>query len=84
MSNDAAFHNPQVDATTTTESYPSGVWTVASATGIVSGVPYTWRVYETVHSGHTVLIYTLVPSSLAASDQTAYFAPMFTSLTFLK
>jgi hypothetical protein len=84
LSNPANFQNTKVEATTHTVSYPSGVWTVASATTALFGEPYTVLLYGIVHSGRTVLIETYAPSSSATGDQTTYFAPMLTSFTFLK
>lgn len=84
IKNPTYFQNPKVDTTTTTASYPSGVWTVASATVLMTGEPYTTRLYAIVHSSHTVMIWTFAPSSSATTDQTTYFAPMLTSFTFLK
>lgn len=84
MSNTKDYQSSQVDTTTTTVSYPSGVWTVASATGVSSGVSYTVRLYGITHSGHAVLIFTFAPTSSATTDQTTYFDPMLTSFTFLK
>lgn len=84
LSNPTYFQNAKVDTTTTTASYPSGSWTVASATVVLTGDPYMARLYGIVHSGHTVMILTLAPSSSATTDQTTYFAPMLTSFAFLK
>lgn len=78
------FQNAKVDATTTTASYPSGVWTVASATVVLDGDPSVARLYGTVHSGRSVLIMTYAIASSDATDQTTYFVPMLTSFTFLK
>ncbi len=82
--NPTYFQNNKVDATTTTVSYPSGVWIVASATTLMTGDPYVVRLYGIVHSGHLVLISTYAPSASASTDQTTYFDPMLTSFTFLK
>jgi hypothetical protein len=84
LSKPADSQNATVDTTTTTASYPSGVWTVASGTVVLAGAPYTARLYGFVHRGHTVIILTLAPSSSATVDQTTYFAPMLSSFTFLK
>ncbi len=84
LSDPANFKNTKVASTTSTASYPSGTWAVASATTLLLGEPYVVRLYGIAHSGHTVIIVTLAPSSSATTDQTTYFAPMFTSFTFLK
>jgi hypothetical protein len=82
--NPTYFQDNKVDTTTSTESYPSGVWIVASATTVMTGDPYVVRMYGLVHSGHLVIVVTYAPSASATTDQTIYFAPMLTSFTFLK
>jgi hypothetical protein len=82
--NPTYFQNNKVDTTTTTVSYPAGVWIEASATTVMTGDPYVVRQYGIVHSGYLLIISTFAPSASAATDQTTYFAPMLTSFTFLR
>jgi hypothetical protein len=84
LSKPADSQNATVDMTTSTASYPSGAWTVASGTATLASIPMTAHLYGIVHSGHTVIILTFAPSSSATTDQSTYFAPMLTSFTFLK
>jgi hypothetical protein len=74
-----------VETTTSTVSYPSGVWTVARATTVsAEGDPQVVRLYGIVHNGQTFLIVTYALSSSDTADSAKYFVPMLTSFTFLK
>lgn len=84
LSLNANYLNTTVETTTHTVSYPSGVWTVASATTVSNGNPIMVVLHGIEHSGHTVIIVTYALSSSATTDETTYFAPMLTSFTFLK
>ncbi len=78
------FTNSTVESATTTQTYPSGSWTVASGTTEVSGTALTVHLYGMLHNDHTFIIIVFAPTSSAATDQATYFDPMLTSLTFLK
>jgi hypothetical protein len=78
------FTNSKVNSAVTTQTYPSGSWTVAHTTTDISGTPYTVRLYGTLHDDHTFVIFVLAPTSAAATDQATYFDLMLNSLTFLK
>src|SRR5262249_20746479 len=76
ITNDS-FRDSTVDAATTTQTYPSGTWTVATAstTGLSttgSATALSVRLYMTEHGGHTALIFTFAPTANAAADQTMY------------
>jgi ABC-type glycerol-3-phosphate transport system substrate-binding protein len=78
------FTNSKVDAAVTTQTYPSGTWTVASGTTEVIGTPMTVHLYGIVHNNKTFIIFTLALPASATADQATYFDPMLTSLVFLK
>jgi hypothetical protein len=78
------FTNSIVDSAVTTQTYPSGSWTVASGTTEANGTALTVRLYGTLHNDHTFIIITFAPTPSAATDQTTYLDPMLTSLVFLK
>jgi hypothetical protein len=78
------FTNSKVDSATTTQTYPSGSWTVASGSTEVSGTALTAHLYGMDHNDQTFIIITFAPTSSTATDQTTYFDPMLTSFTFLK
>lgn len=78
------FTNSVVESATTTQTYPSGSWTVASGTTAANGTPLTVRLYGTLHNDQTFIIIVFAPTSSAATAQSTYFDPMLTSLTFLK
>jgi hypothetical protein len=78
------FTNSTVESATTTQTLPSGSWTVASGTTEVNGTPLTAHLYGTLHDDQTFIIIVFAPTSSAATDQTTYFDPMLASLTFLK
>lgn len=87
ISNDS-FKDSKVDNSTTTQTYPSGTWTVATASTMglsTSGnsTALSGRLYMTEHGGHTVIIITFAPVDKAASDQSMYFDAMLMSFTFL-
>jgi hypothetical protein len=81
--NTSPFTNSKVDSAVTTQTYPSGIWTVANGTTEHNGTPYTARLYGTLHGDHTFVILVFAPTSSAATDQTTYFDPMLSSLTFI-
>lgn len=81
---DSPFTNSAVESATTTQTYPSGSWTVASGTTTANGTPLTVRLYGTLHNDQTFIIIVFAPTSSAATDQATYFDPILTSLTFLK
>jgi hypothetical protein len=81
--NTSLFTNSKVDSAVTTQTYPSGIWTVAHGTTEYNGTPYTARLYGTLHCDHNFVIIVFAPTSSAATDQTTYFDPMLRSLTFL-
>jgi hypothetical protein len=83
---EAPFSGSKVDDATTSQTYPSGTWTVATGSTTVSGATtaLSVRLYKAEHGGHTVIIITFAPAASAAADQTKYFDPMLASFTFLK
>ncbi len=81
---DSQFTGSKVDSATTTQSYPSGTWTVATGSTTANGIALSARLYLTEHAGHTVIIMTFAPTASASADQTKYFDPMLQSFTFVK
>ncbi|HEX5439928.1 MAG TPA: hypothetical protein VFW76_03525 [Ktedonobacterales bacterium] len=78
------FTNSAVDSATTTQTYPSGSWTVASGTTAANGTPLSVRLYGMLHNDQTFIVMVFAPTSSAATAQATYFDPILTSLTFLK
>jgi hypothetical protein len=80
----APFTSSKVDTAVTTKTLPTGSWTVASGTTVISNVPFTAHLYGMLHDGHTFIVMTFAPTATQSNDQTIYFDPMLNSLTFLK
>ncbi|HEX9068822.1 MAG TPA: hypothetical protein VF807_08635 [Ktedonobacterales bacterium] len=80
----APFTSSTVDTTVTTKTLPNGSWTVASGKTVISSVPFTAHLYGMLHDGHTFIVMTFAPTATQGNDQTTYFDPMLSSLTFLK
>lgn len=82
---DSPFSGSKVDDATTTQTYPSATWTVASGSTMLSETTtaLSVRLYRTEHGGHTVVIITFAPTASAA-HQTTYFDPLLASFTFLR
>ena len=80
----SSFTNSKVDTAVTTQTYPSGTWTVASGTAEANGTPVTAHLYGTLHNNKTFIIISFVQTASAAADQSTYVDPILTSLTFLK
>jgi len=78
------FTKSSVESAVTTQTYPSGSWTVASGTTEASGTALTAHLYGALHNERTFIIITFAPTSSASTDQTTYLDPMLTSLTFLR
>jgi hypothetical protein len=78
------FTSSTVVSAVTTQTYPSGAWSVASGTTVAIGTALTVHLYGTLHNDHTFIIITFAPTSSASTDQTTYLDAMLTSLTFLK
>jgi hypothetical protein len=77
------FTNSKVESAVTTQTVPSGNWTVASGTTEANGTALTVHLYGTLHNDHTFIIITFAPTSSAATDQATFLDPMFLSFTFL-
>ena len=84
ISDPSYYSGSKVDDTTTTKTYPSGSWIVATATTTVDGTAMSVRFYRMEHGDGTVGLVTMMPTANATADQTTYFDPMLTSFTFLK
>jgi len=84
ISDPSSFSGSKVDDTTTTKTYPSGSWIVATASTTVNETAMSVRIYRTEHGDRTVGLVIMMPTANATADQTTYFDPMLTSFTFLK
>jgi hypothetical protein len=75
--------NIQVSSRTTTALLASGDWTVVSATGVLSGKPFSATLYGIEHNNKTFVIYTLDLADFASSDDGTFFQPMLGAFRFL-
>ena len=83
ISDPSSFSGSKVDDTTTTKTYPSGSWIVATASTTVDDIAMSARLYRTEHGNRTVALFIMMPTANATADQTMYFDLMLTSFTFL-
>jgi hypothetical protein len=84
ISDPASFSGSKVDDTTTTKTYPSGSWIVATGSTTVDDTAMSARLYRTEHGDRTVALFVMMPTANATADQAIYFDPMLASFTFLK
>lgn len=83
ISDPSSYSGSKVDDTTTTKTYPSGSWIIATASTTVDNTAMSARLYRTEHDNRTFGLFILMPTANATADQTTYFDPMLTSFTFL-
>ncbi len=84
ISDPSSFSGSKVDDTTTTKTYPSGSWIVATASTTVDDTAMSARLYRTEYGNRTFALFIMMPTANATSDQSMYFDQMLMSFTFLQ